>query len=86
MKASKLSFGITISFFRKMSQGKILNFWVVLQTVFEFFWTESFKTAEIFIFTPKLDFSEHKYTFINYSLILTNTLNRSKEYYKRNKR
>ena len=78
MKASKLSIGITISFLRKMSQGKMWNFWVVLKMVFEFFWTKSFKTAEIFSFTPKLDFSEHKYTFINDSLISTTTLIRSK--------
>ena len=62
-----------------MSQGNVLNFLVVLQTVFEFFWTESFKTAEIFLFTPKLDFTEHKYTFINDSLILTTPLIWSKE-------
>ncbi len=62
-----------------MSQGKILNFWGVLKTVFEFFLTKTFKTAEIFLFTPQLDFSEHKYTFKNNSLILQTTLVRSKE-------
>ena len=62
-----------------MPQGKILNFGVVLQTVFEFFWTKSSKTAEIFCFSPKLDFSEHKYTFIDDSLVLATTLIRSKE-------
>ena len=74
MKASKLSIGIKIYFYRNMSQGKILNFWVVLQAVFKFFWTKSFKTADFFCFTAKLDFSEHKYTFTNDNLILTTTL------------
>ena len=80
IKASKLSIGITISFFRNMSPGKILNFWVVLQTVFDFcFLTESSKTADFFCFSHKLDFSERKYTFTDDSLVFTTTLIRSKE-------